>query len=45
MRDKFFYSIIAVICLVGMVLTGLLIKYTIDLRENMSITSYISNEE
>ena len=45
MKDKVFYSIIMIICLIGIVLTGLLIKYTADLKENMSITSYISNEE
>lgn len=45
MKDKVFYSIITIICLIGIVLTGLLIKYTVDLKENMSITSYISNEE
>lgn len=45
MKDKVFYSIITIICLIGIVLTGLLVKYTVDLKENMSITSYISNEE
>ena len=45
MRDKIFYSIIIIICLIGIVSTGLLVKHTIDLSKNLSITAYISNEE
>ena len=45
MKDKFFYIIIAVICLIGIISTGLLIKYTMDLSQKSSITAYISNEE
>lgn len=45
MKEKVFYSIIAIICVIGIVTTGLLVKYTIDLKDNLSITSFISNEE
>lgn len=45
MKDKIFYSIIVIICLIGIVSTGLLVKYTLDLSKNLSITSFISNEE
>lgn len=45
MKDKLFYSIIVIICLIGIVSTGLLVKHTMDLSENISITAYISNEE
>lgn len=45
MKNKIFYSIITIICLIGIVSTGLLVKHTIDLSKNLSITAYISNEE
>ena len=45
MKDKVFYIIITIICLIGIVSTSFLVKYTIDLSRNVSITSYISNEE
>ena len=45
MKDKIFYGIITIICLIGILSTGLLIKHTIDLSKNLSITAYISNEE
>ena len=45
MKDKFFYIILAIVCLIGMVITGILVKYTIDLRDELSITAFISNEE
>lgn len=45
MKNKVFYTIITIICLIGIVITGLLVKYTIDLSRDLSITSYISNEE
>lgn len=45
MKDKIFYIIIMIICLLGIIGTGLLVKYTIDLSRNLSITAYISNEE
>lgn len=45
MKKEIFYIVVIIICLVGMISTGLLIKYTIDLSKNVSITSYISNEE
>lgn len=45
MKKKIFYIIITITCLIGIISTGLLVKYTIDLSKNLSITSYISNEE
>ena len=45
MKDKVFYIIITIICLIGIVSTSFLVKHTIDLSRNLSITSYISNEE
>lgn len=45
MKDKVFYIIITIICLIGIVSTVFLVKHTIDLSRNLSITSYISNEE
>ncbi len=45
MKDKTFYTIIIIICLLGVLLTGKLIKYTIDLSKKLSITAFISNEE
>lgn len=45
MKDKTFYIIITIICLIGIVSTGLLVKRTIDLSKHLSITAYISNEE
>ena len=45
MRDKIFYIIIIIVCVIGIVSTGLLVKYTIDLSKSLSITAYISNEE
>lgn len=45
MKDKIFYIIIALICLIGIICTASLVKYTIDLSEKMSITAFISNEE
>lgn len=45
MKDKIFYIIVAVVCLIGIISTGILVKYTIDLSRNLSITAYISNEE
>ena len=44
MKDKIFYIIITCICLIGVVGTGLLVKYTNDLSKKLSITAYISNE-
>ncbi len=45
MKDKIFYIIVTVVCLIGIITTGILVKYTIDLSRNLSITAYISNEE
>ena len=45
MKDKVFYIIITVICLIGLTSTLLLVKHTIDLSRKLSITAYISNEE
>ncbi|MCR5187020.1 MAG: hypothetical protein K6D97_07925 [Clostridia bacterium] len=45
MKDKMFYSIVIVICFIGIVTTGLLVKYTVNLSKHLSITAYISNEE
>ena len=45
MKDKTFYIIVTVVCLIGIIATGMLAKYTIDLSKELSITSFISNEE
>ena len=45
MKKEIFYIVVIIICLMGIISKGLLIKYTIDLSKNVSITSYISNEE
>ena len=45
MKDKFFYIILAIVCLIGIIITGILVKYTIYLRDELSITAFISNEE
>ena len=45
MKEKIFYIIVTVVCLIGIILTGILVKYTIDLSQNLSITAFISNEE
>lgn len=45
MKDKVFYIIVTIICLIGIISTGILVKYTINLSRNLSITAYISNEE
>ncbi len=45
MKDKIFYIIVAIICLIGIVSTAILVKYTINLSKQLSITAYISNEE
>lgn len=45
MKDKIFYIIVIIICLIGLISTGLLLKYTIDLSKELSITAFISNEE
>ncbi len=45
MKDILFYIIVVILCLVGIITTSCLVKYTLDLKENLSITSYISNEE
>ncbi len=45
MKNKIFYSIVTIICLIGIVSTGLLVKHTLDLSKNLSITAYISNED
>lgn len=44
MSDKFFYKIVAVILILGIVSTVTLAGYTVHLRKNASITSYISSE-
>ena len=45
MKNKIFYTIIVVICLIGFIITGFLVKYTLDLVNQSSITAVISNEE
>lgn len=45
MNDKKFYIIILIIIFLGLITSGILIKYTMDLKENVSITSFISTEE
>lgn len=45
MKDKVFFIIVTIICLIGIISTGILVKYTINLSRNLSITAYISNEE
>lgn len=44
MSDKLFSKIIAVILVLGIIGTVALAGYTVYLRKNASITSYISNE-
>lgn len=45
MKNNIFYTIIIIVCLIGFILTGSLVKYTIDLSKQSSITAFISNEE
>ena len=45
MKDKIFYIIVIIICIIGVISTGTLVKYTINLKKSLSITAYISNEE
>lgn len=44
MSDKLFSKIIAIILVLGIISTVALTGYTVYLRGNASITSYISNE-
>lgn len=44
MQDKYFRRIIAVILIVGVISSVALIGYTIYLRSQCSIISFISNE-
>lgn len=44
MREKTFIKIMAVIAILGVLSTGLLIAYTIRLRQSCSIITYIANE-
>ena len=45
MKNQTFYAVIAIVCLIGILSTGLLVKHTVDLSQNLSITAYIANEE
>lgn len=45
MKNNIFYTIIAIVCLIGFMITGMIVKYTIDLSNKSSITAVISNEE
>lgn len=45
MKNNIFYAIVIIVCLIGFVVTGSLVKYTIDLSKQSSITAFISNEE
>ena len=44
MNDKTFFKIIIAIAVIGVLTTGILIGYTIELRNNCSIITYIANE-
>ena len=44
MKEKTFYRIIGIICLIGIVLTGMHLKYIFSISNGMSITAFISNE-
>lgn len=45
MKDKNFYILVAIISLIGIIVTGCLVKYTLNLSSKSSITAVISNEE
>ncbi len=45
MKNNIFYTIVIIVCLIGFIVTGNLVKYTIDLSKQSSITAFISNEE
>ncbi len=45
MKDNIFYTILIIVCIIGFICTGILVKYTIDLTKNASLTAFISNEE
>lgn len=44
MKDKYFRRIVAVILVTGMITSAALVGYTIYLRSQCSIISFISNE-
>lgn len=44
MRKKTFIKIMITIAIIGVLSTGILIAYTIHLRQNCSIITYIANE-
>lgn len=44
MKEKTFIKIIIAIAVIGVLTTGILIAYTIHLRQNCSIITYIANE-
>lgn len=44
MREKTFIKIMITIAIIGVLSTGILIAYTIHLRQNCSIITYIANE-
>lgn len=45
MNDKKFYIIIAILSILGIISTFSLVHYTLVLHENLSLTSFISNDE
>ena len=45
MKNRIFYIIVAITCLIGCIFTGILISYTLNLANNSSITAFIANEE
>lgn len=44
MREKTFIKIMITIAIIGVLSTGILIAYTIHLRQNCSTITYIANE-
>ena len=45
MKDKNFYLIIAIICIIGIIVTFFHLRQIITLQNDLSITSFISNEK
>ena len=45
MDENKFNKIVCVIMIIGIICTGVLIKYTVDRYKELSITSFISTEE
>ena len=45
MEEKKFLKIVYTIILIGIIITSIMIKYTLDQYKKLSITSFISTEE